>query len=96
MKTPTDDLEADARPPTSKTTTANTHLASEGERRLVKALLLRIANVRVDDSLEGQLVPSLELVAEVFSLDGEFATDSILDIEYSRVEVGDGELVHIS
>ena len=73
-----------------------THLSGERERRLVESLLLRVANVRVDDPLERKGVAHLELVAEVLRLDGELTADGVLHIEDGGVEVGYGELVHIA
>lgn len=77
------------------TTGARTHLAREGKGGLVEAFLLGVANVRVDDPLERQLVTRLQPVAEVLCLDGELATHGVLDIEDGGVEVCDGELVHV-
>ena len=56
--------------------------------------MLGVADVGVDDPLEGQVVSGVEPVAEVLCLDGELAADGVLDVEHGRVEVGDGELVH--
>jgi hypothetical protein len=71
-----------------------THLPRKGQRWLVQALLLRIADIRVYNPLERQLVPRLEFVAKIFGLDGELATNGILHIENGGVEVADGEGLH--
>lgn len=65
----------------ASTVKRETHLASESKRGLVKALLLRVANIRVDDAAEWQLVSRIEFVAEVLSLDSELAADGILHVE---------------
>ena len=80
--------------PRGFTTWASTHLARESKRGLVETLLLGVANVRVDDPLERQLLARLELVTEVLCFDGELAAHGVLDIKDGGVEICDRKLVH--
>ena len=65
-----------------------TYLSREGQRGLVKPLLLGVANVGGDDFLEGEvLVSPLELLAVLLGLDRELAANGVLDLEDGGVEV---------
>lgn len=77
----------------------STYLPCEGNRRLVEALLLGIANVAVDHLLEGKLSLVLlgaQLFVEFVGFDGELSADGVLDIENGRVEVGGSEGAHLA
>lgn len=74
-----------------------TYLASEGYWGLVKALLLRVSNVRGDHSVEGEaMVGLLEELAVVLGLDGKLATHGVLDVADCGVQSVCSERAHRS
>jgi hypothetical protein len=74
-----------------------TNLPSKGQRRLIKSLLLRISDVCGDHLVKWKaMIRILEHFSVFLRLDGQFASDSVLDILDAGIEGGGGEGGHCS
>lgn len=72
-----------------------THLTSKGNWGLVKALLLGVSDVRVNNAIKWQVMLSrLESNSMLLCLDGQLAANGVLDVEHGGVQVCWRELAH--
>ena len=77
-------------------TMCHTHLASKSYRSLIKSLLLRISDIRRNNTVKWKsMIGLFELVAVGLCLDGQLATHGVLNIANRGVQTVGSKRAHV-